>query len=295
MVGTEPGKAERNGLLSRKLLEQLATEFPEVPVYRKELAHSHSHLGFLWQKIGKLTEAIQAFGDALKLQEELQRVFPKIATYRRSLAFNRAALATVLQKNGQPREAEQAYRTSREGWKKLVDNFPQVAEYPSELGFVLNNLGLLLRDRQQSEEARRCLEEAMDHQQIALKVQPGHPVYLQRLRTHQAHLVVLLLQQGDYRAVDQRAEVLSRLLPQRWQESYRAARLLARCADLAEKDDQLSEDERRKTVQGYCDRAVQLLQQAIQAGYKDYAALKTDPYLARLRTHPAFQKLVSSP
>jgi len=62
---------------------------------------------------------------------------------------------------------------------------------------------------------------------------------------------------------------------------------------LAEKDDKLSEAQRKERVQQYGERALKRLRQAVQNGFKDVQHLKTDPDLAPLRSRTDFQELVA--
>ena len=76
-------------------------------------------------------------------------------------------------------------------------------------------------------------------------------------------------------------------------DDYDAASFLARCAALAGKDGQRSEARRQELARDYADRALVLLRQAVQHGFKDVDRLKKDPDLEPLRARGEFGKLVA--
>jgi serine/threonine protein kinase/Flp pilus assembly protein TadD len=73
----------------------------------------------------------------------------------------------------------------------------------------------------------------------------------------------------------------------------RAARALAACVSLAEKDTGLSEDKRKVLAQNYADEAMKLLQQAFARGFKDANNLRKDASFVPLRSRTDFQKLLA--
>jgi hypothetical protein len=62
---------------------------------------------------------------------------------------------------------------------------------------------------------------------------------------------------------------------------------------LAGKDGQLAEAKRRELAQSYAERALALLRQAVERGFKDATQMKQDPDLEPLRTRKEFQKLLA--
>ena len=74
---------------------------------------------------------------------------------------------------------------------------------------------------------------------------------------------------------------------------YNAACFLSCCVPLAEQDDQLPEAQRKPLAQTYADRAMTILRQAVQNGYKDVDHLKKDTDLDPLRSCADFRKLIA--
>jgi hypothetical protein len=68
---------------------------------------------------------------------------------------------------------------------------------------------------------------------------------------------------------------------------------LSLCIPVAQKDAKLTEARRKELTQSYGDRAMQMLQQAIDKGYKDAANLKKDKDLDPLRQRGDFKNLLA--
>src|SRR5205823_3556895 len=76
-------------------------------------------------------------------------------------------------------------------------------------------------------------------------------------------------------------------------EAYDAACILARCVPLAQGDSRLTPSQQQERAQDYANRAVAMLRQGVQNGYKDVVHMRTDTDLDPLRSHAEFQKLLS--
>jgi hypothetical protein len=75
-------------------------------------------------------------------------------------------------------------------------------------------------------------------------------------------------------------------------DAYEAAHALAQCIPVVENDDDLHAANRQELVRSYADRAMVMLRQAIDKGYKDAAHIKKDTDLNPLRSLPEFEKLL---
>ncbi len=87
-------------------------------------------------------------------------------------------------------------------------------------------------------------------------------------------------------------EEAARVEPSPWQGYEAAARLVARCVPLAEKDDRLPEAHRRALAQLYAGRAMALLGEAVAKGYQDADAIRKHAAFEPLRGRADFQVLV---
>jgi hypothetical protein len=154
-------------------------------------------------------------------------------------------------------------------------------------------LAYLLIDQNRLAEAAKVITRAVAHQQAARAMNPRHPVYRQYLRNHYWILADIRVRQGRHAEAVQAAGEMARLFPDRQPDRRDAGWFLARCVVLAEKDSKLSEDERRRLAQSYADRAVQLVREAVQKGYKNFKNLRTNPGYSSLQNRADFRKLVA--
>ena len=122
----------------------LAADFPAVPAYRQELAHSHNNLGILLADLGKRPEAEEQYRKALAIQEKLAADFPAVPEYRQDLARSHNNLGILLADLGKRPEAEEQYRKALAIQEKLAADFPAVPAYRQDLAISHNNLGILL-------------------------------------------------------------------------------------------------------------------------------------------------------
>jgi serine/threonine protein kinase/Tfp pilus assembly protein PilF len=286
-------EAEREYQQAEHLYKELVRDFPSVPAYRDGLAQAHFSLGFVGKKAGRLAEAETAYRAALDVSDQLAAHFGRVPAYRRRVAMIHNNLGNVLKATGRPQEAEQAYRQALAVYEELVPQYPNVPDYRSSLGLALGNVALALRDRGERDQARGLLQRAIDEQRAALAANPRHPTYRQYLRTDYANFAETLLQLGEPAEAARAAEEIPRLSPERGPDWYQAARLLARCAAVAEKAARQPEDQRPASAQAYADRALELLRTAVQKGFQEGQPLRTDEHWEALRRRTDFQQLLT--
>jgi tetratricopeptide (TPR) repeat protein len=288
----KPAESEYRAALA--VLKQMRIDFPTAPESLPDLlGKSHTNLGLLLQNTGRLDEAEAEHRAALALGKQLAADFPAVPEYRRLLAAAHNHLGMVLMDGGRSKEAEDEYGAALALRKHLAHDFPTVSDYQNELAGTMLNLANLHRARKEFQAARRLLEEALPYHRAALKANPRHPEFRQFYRNNRWVQTLTLLSLGDHRAASATAEQLAEAAVDPVTDVLNAARHLALCVPLAEKDDKLDGAGRKKLVRQYGDRAMKLLRQAVQNGFKDVRRLKTDPDLAPLRSRPDFQGFVA--
>jgi serine/threonine protein kinase/Flp pilus assembly protein TadD len=275
------------------LQQRLADDFPAAPGYRQDLAKSHTNLGLLLMDTGHIPEAEAEYRQALALYRRLADEFPTVPAYRYDQAKNDGNLGVLFMMTARPREAEGELRKALDLFRRLADDFPTVPNYQNEAAGTLLNLALLAGDRHDWAGARRLLEEGLPHHQAALKANPRHPVYRRYFRGYTLALADTLLHLGDHAGAAAAADRLAELAVEPANDLYQAAGFLARAVPLAAKDEKLSAAKRKELAKDYADRALAVLRQAVQKGYKDVARLKKDPDLDSLRQRDDFRRLLA--
>jgi serine/threonine-protein kinase len=130
--------------------ERLASDFPNIPEYRKDLAQSRCYLARLLFHLSRHTgpDGAEAnYRTALAIQEKLAKDFPDTADYRNDLAKtygNLSVLLTAMGRPSGPDSAESSCRAGLEIFQQLAADFPQDPEYRKDLAASHNNLGNLL-------------------------------------------------------------------------------------------------------------------------------------------------------
>jgi serine/threonine-protein kinase len=294
LLAADPRKfpeAESEYRAALKTLQRLTEEHPTVTAYRKELALNHLNLGVLLKNRGEPQKAEAEYAAALREYQRLAEDETSVPGYQQGIARCHGNLGILLAGQGKPAEAEAEFRTALKDFERLVEQHPAVPEYRNDLAGICVNLALFLRGKD-SAEMRRLLEQALPHHQAALRANPNDLGYRRPYYANLATLAPLLLDQGDHAAAADTAGRLSEAALNPVNDVYNAACYLARCGPLAEKDDKLPEAKRKELAQSYGDRALALLRQAVQNGYKDITHLKEDKDLDSLRRREDFQRLL---
>jgi serine/threonine-protein kinase len=257
-----------------RLLTELHQEYLARSEYRHELAVSHINRGNLRTRHDRSGEAEADFRTALPLLQRLREDFPERPGYRYELANCLNSLVNVLWASRDFAEARKMCEQALPLQRQLVADFNGVPDYHSALAGSLDNLAMLLGNQKppQLEKARQLLSEARPHHQEAIKANPKHRTYCQRLRDHFTLLAEVLLGQKEHAAASQVISELVQVFPDDWRRYQRAAELLARC--MVQADGVVAE--------GYADGAVEMLKKAIERGLLD-TRLLTTPALKTLR------------
>ena len=274
------------------LLRLLRDEAPRKREYRYELAKCCNSLGnMLLPNKDHFEEAERCYREALGLFESLVDDFPGVVRYRTDLANAVNSLAALFYFAQDFDQAERQWQRSRQIAEKLVQDQPDVPENRSLLGRTLGNLGSLMLSQKDYAAARPLLQQAIDTQNSALKSNPKHPGFRAALRNYTWTLTEALLGAKDHRAAAISAAQLPDTLPGDPGELFRAASLTARCVALCEADETLTPPERTATRASCVAQSLQLLEQAIQAGFTDADKLDSDESLAPIRSHEKYSQL----
>jgi serine/threonine-protein kinase len=273
--------------------EEFAAETGQDEATRAGVAKANFRVGSIRERLGQLAEAQPVFERARDLYAALAADFPAEADYESALARSQNRLGKLLTAIGRPKHAEAAFRDALPLYKQLAADFPTLPDHQNELASALGNLGRLFVEREEYVGARRVYDEAFPHHQAALRTNPHHPVYRQAYRNSRDALAEALLALGDHRAAAAAASQLMEAAVHPAIDPARAARHLARCAPLAERDPQLSDAKRRETAQGYADKAMAALRHAVQNGLRYAASMRKDPALDALRNRADFKQLLA--
>ena len=325
MGQTEPAREEYE--TARDLQMKLTDAFPEIGQYQQELGGTHNNLGILLAGMGQADAARKEYETARDLHKQLADANPDVAPYREDLAHDCNNLGVLqLYTLGNRDAARKEYEAARGLYKQLADDFPAVPRHQVDLGGSYGNFGALVlgegkpadslrwfdlairtltpvyEKESRDVKARRWLRnshqnracayddlkrhaEALEDWDRAVKLSPG---------TEQPSLRVLRatsrLQAGQVaEAVAEVAQMASRPgvdIP--GSPAWTAGQWYDFACVYAVASSKTTDKQRE-----YADRAMSLLQQAVQNGYGDSAQLAKDSDLDSLRTRQDFKQLLA--
>jgi tetratricopeptide (TPR) repeat protein len=257
-----PQEAVKTIQLGIAIWSELATAHPKSTYYRNELGYDSCLLGDVFYKTGQVSKAMDTWRNALVILEkvvaETNDPHP-----RGQVGVWQERLGATLAETGQPQEADRIYREALAVWEKLAaetkvpDHRWHLAQTHEGLGYqVFRKVGRL-------REAERNYREAMPIWEELVAEHPQNADYRRHLSWNYSVSSQWLLELGDHAEAAKIAEKLpSAFLPSDWQGYHRAARFLARCVSLAEKDAKLPEADRKVVAEAYLDRSRELVRQA---------------------------------
>jgi serine/threonine protein kinase len=174
----------------------LVGEFPLIPDYGLELAMEEHQLGLTLAQMQKYAEAESAYRHAEELLERLVRDFPAKQRYQEEFACCSNNFGIYFEKTHVPAEAENSYARAARLLEDLAKRFPRMLDYHSDLGGARFSQARLLADRNENEKACKLLEQAIEHQRIAIQGNPRNPQYYAPLWPQYQLLLKLLMEDG---------------------------------------------------------------------------------------------------
>jgi tetratricopeptide (TPR) repeat protein/tRNA A-37 threonylcarbamoyl transferase component Bud32 len=274
--------------------DRLVEAHPDDLSLRASLADTLTNFAEL--KIdGRRVADARALGErSVALYRDIARDAPDDAAVQVNLGTVLVNLGESLAEAGKPEAAAPVYEQAAEVLGPLAARPNAAPEVHHRFAYLLTNQGKLLLGTGQPAEAKTSLKRAIAEQRVyleALKLPISRSTEWQEQNTLLARATVA---EGQHREAAEIAVRIPKEAPSRPEARVEAARLLSRCAALAETDGQLSEAQRSPLAQLYADRAVAQLRVAIDSGYQLPEPLEDDPDFSPLHARPDFQNLVAA-
>lgn len=275
--------------------------------------------------LDKNAEAREQYQRAIAIREKLAAEFPDVPEYRHELATGRNNLGALLSGLGKMNEARELYKQALATREKLVAEFPAMQVHRIELGGTYCNIGVLVRTEGRADESLSWFEKDIATLTPVHQAEPRDIWTKQFLRNShysRAQAYDLLQRYADAIKDWDRAVELSAPVDQPNPRAHRAfsrqlagqfAEAVAEVAELTKPAPDASGSEKwtagqwydfacvysvasaklADKKQEYADRAMELLQQAVKAGYTDAVHIKKDADLDPLRGREDFKKLLA--
>jgi serine/threonine protein kinase len=263
--------------------EKLALEYPAVSDYQSELAESHYQIGNLLGETGHQAEALLSYRRALELRERLAADNPTVTRHQSELANIRDNIGSLLASAAQAAEALELHKGALAIRQRLAKDNPRIPDYQHDLGDTMRAIAEIEMSQLRWRDARLRLEDAIEHERVAVAAAPHHPDYRRGL----AHALLDLM--NVFLALDQPAlairterELLA-LPRESANDMYDVARALALSAPIKPGD----------PGRAAASEAVRALKQAVAAGWTDAGRTSRDKDLLSLRDRADFRQLLA--
>jgi serine/threonine protein kinase/tetratricopeptide (TPR) repeat protein len=286
----ESEKTFEHAVAARK---QLVDTFPGVLAYRRELASTSNDLGFLQTRRKKLADAEKTYQRSVEVMEKLIADGGALPADRQRLSQGYTSLGELLHAQNRDAEAEKAYRASLKLDLSLIKDFPKSAEHHGGAANVLLMLALLEHGRKDYKAALPLLTDARARLKVALDISPKSPIGRKLYRDNLRYLARSYLMLVDHANLAATGDELAGLGFEPSGDAFDAATMLSAAAVVASKEAGLDQARRKELAQGYADRAMMRLRQAVERGFKDVERMQKDPRLEPLRERPEFRKLLA--
>jgi eukaryotic-like serine/threonine-protein kinase len=273
--------------------KDLADHNPTVPYYRAEVASSDDSIGSSLGGAGQWDQATVELRRSVAIYQKLAGDNPTQIGYQRTLAWNHHAIANLQRRAGRPGEAMGHYQPALDIMEKLVQQNPSIADYRDSAAVYGNDAISALLALGRIGEARILSDRSVPRLEELVRTEPGNVEY-------RGNLAESLLRRGQVRRAEgdlvgagadwNRAAVLYRdSLDPRATERVCAACCHAGLSSIARQPGS-ADPASKGPVEA--SRAMDLLHQAVAAGFVERDWLRTESGLDPLRDRPDFQLLM---
>jgi serine/threonine-protein kinase len=289
---SEAEQAWRDGMAVQ---EKLVAGNPERPEYRADLGRSEGNLGILFARQGNVEAAERQYRQAIA---SLEKHEPKLAAtpampgYIGELVKIHSNLANLMTALNKPAEAEKSWLRALELREKLVQAFPSAPSFRLELVGALNDIGNRVMPNQKFDLAKAVYTKAVEHLRELTREPGTAPQMWSNLYLMQLNLAASLVGLKDHAGACRVVRELAPELKPKERQDHRAAAILARCVELAQRDGGLAQEKRQELAGSYADQAVNLLRQAISNGFSDVEFLRKNEDLEAIRGREDFRQLL---
>ncbi|HEV3122279.1 MAG TPA: tetratricopeptide repeat protein [Isosphaeraceae bacterium] len=283
-------EARRSFQEALEMRDKLASAHPEVGDYQKNLGDSISKLGEFQKERGQSADAVRSFERALAIREALVKAEPNKPAHLSELAETLNGFGRLERELGRAAHALDLHKRDRDLLTKLVAAHPESPEFQSSLAAACDQEAADLAALDRLTEAVSAYRKAIDVQRDALKEAPEMVSYRRLQSDHYLHLGRLL------RSIGRLGEAAAVALEHRlvWTGNpgglYDVARELANDIPQAAERENEAVPKLRKRI---ADWAIEVLHEAVAAGFRDGARMNSDKAFDTLRSRSDFQAILS--
>ncbi|HEY2148366.1 MAG TPA: tetratricopeptide repeat protein, partial [Pirellulales bacterium] len=282
---------------ARRWAEPLARGNPLMTQLQADVAAIAIGVGQAKLLANDSAEVLNQFKRARGILEQLASDDSSVTRYRFDLANCLNLIAETEQRSGQFADARNTLSAARGVAQQLLIELPDNPDAHRWFGKALDGLSVIMWKDGQKAEALAMSQQATPHLRLAYdkavsdkaaSLGPAH----RGLSDHYVNLSILLRKSGKMADAAAVAEERAKLWPGNPSELYRAAGELALSAAGGDEASAQPTGANSPDRQALIEKSIDLLRQAVAAGFDKFDDLQTDQRFKILAGDPAFQKLL---
>ncbi len=280
----------------RAIRARMVADHPELPELRHTLGIVDNDIAASLFDNGRLDAALVATERGRDVLEKVAAENPRVPEYRRNLACSHNTIGVVHLLSGRLDQALTALERARAIRVRLATDYPAILQYQLDLAETISSIGSVQARTRRLPEALELHEQA---RAILAKLAESDPSqatvrrFLAAALNNISDVRSVIGPREEARASAERARALLEPLPRPLvEELYQLARAHSLGALLDSPRPIATTGEDRARREAHADRAVSLLQRAIEGGYRNRAELENDPSWRPIQDRPDFQILL---
>jgi tetratricopeptide (TPR) repeat protein len=272
-------------------LREMRTKEPDVAQYPLELARCYANEADVLRDDGAKEKSLASYHRARELFESYVKLEPNVLRPQAELAAVLFQIARTQDFRDAPEDAILYYRKTIELRRRLLTANPKSTNYRMDLNGTLNNLASLLASLGQTDEALKLVEEAITLAQPVLKQHPNDLSAHRYLGNNYGVLGEVHRKAGRHKDALAAAEERRRIIVPIPDELLKSARDFAWVATPPKNPNGFSAEEKLAFSRA-AERAVAVLQEAIQAGLRDRKQIDDQPAFKSLKNRSDFKEVM---
>ncbi len=292
------GGALRYQRIAIDLRDKLVDASPKKPSYCIDLAQSLNNLSVLLMRSGQSAQAFEPSRRANTILRTSFEVHPADAQLRQTLALSDGTLATLFADMGRWRESRPLYAESVEIMDRIVAENPAVTEFRRVLATCASSFGQHLIDHDEVDAGLNALAKARDQAETVQRTDPNDVNNLNNLASVLRGIGKAHLTRGQIAealaSIRQSIAIGERIAGGDNLFNYDLACGLAVYGEIAGRVKPAPGAASKESSREYADRAMAVLRQAVDRGYRQVDWIERDPELRSLHSRPDFQALLES-
>jgi serine/threonine-protein kinase len=289
----KPAEAQAAFERSIAVRQKLADAHPDDTQFQSDLGAGYHEIGSSFKDGGKPGEALAAYERALVIRQKLADADPSVARLQSDLALSHHHIGYTLYLAGWPAEAMAALKRALAIRQKLADANPNATDVQYELAHIHNVLGWALERNDKPDEALAAFERAIGIVEKLADAYPTVTSWHSELANNLSQVGGIHLKAGRtaeaVASIRRAVAIWMRLSSRTPTDLYNLSCSHASLSTLAaEPGSGMTAAE----APAEADRAMEWLRQAVVAGIRKLAVLRTDHSLDPLRSRPDFQLLL---